>query len=308
MIYHISLYLARGILFLGTLLLGVNLIASIVINFFDLPTEYVFPHEDNNGQTMYKAGTINLPINFVVQLVTDSTISYNMKNGNHSGSWSYTFNSFNKNKLEDINKWVQENKKYITDSSSVSGKFLNENDLIAKGMSVIDIPKKLWFKGKPNSIVVKSLNNLEGTVEFEVKDKKERIFILLPQWVSSIVLFLIFLSLSILMNNLYFGYYFTKRNMKIMQRVGILFIVLFFMPTITNYLIYKTAITHFEYYGIGKDGILDYEPYTKYLKSIYFNVSVQPEFYYLIMGLLITIFATIFKHGVELNEEKELTI
>ena len=82
---------------------------------------------------------------------------------------------------------------------------------------------------------------------------------------------------------------FDKKNIRYMRRIGILLLVYYFVTLIFNHLIYIKNVTMFDFSGY----IIQREP---------------NDFIWLLLGIVVLLFAEILSKGSEIQEEQDLTI
>lgn len=308
----------QGITLLGLILLTASFLLNIGQTLLGMPTSYKL---NRKGAGTFESKNYLMPVRIQMTILTDTIVNYEGKpNSNFTSSGSFHPNIKdifeNNNGLSELKERVLEHKSEINIDTVVGhfrvfparnhpyleikskGQSLKNNEARVYSLDAID--KKPVFEAN-------LLNyNTQGLVEIKTKTLRDKFLFVIPQWIERIIVWILIFQLFSILRNFKHNIIFETKNISKIQIIGFMVIGLFFTPFLTNYI--------YNYYLISS---ISYD--TKHLSFLPNNLSYQAVklfitpnkeivFTNLYVGLITLILATIFKRGLALQQEQDLTV
>jgi Protein of unknown function (DUF2975) len=151
------------------------------------------------------------------------------------------------------------------------------------------------------------ISNINGLVEISPTNTRDKILLKIPSWLGMIVQILLIYQLFQILRNIKKGIIFSKQNIAKIQIIGILMIGLFIVDILTEviYNVYLiSSITHRAKYLSEFYKPLGFQA----ISNFSMNLHKEIVFTNLYVGLITLILATIFKRGLALQQEQDLTV
>jgi hypothetical protein len=308
----------HGITLCGLILFTASFLLNIGQVVFDVPTSYKL---NKKGTSSFESKNYIMPVRIQMTILTDTLVNYQGKpNSNFTNAGSFHPNAGsifeNNNGLSELKERVLEHKNEIDIDTIVgyfrvfpadnhpyfknrdNGKFLKNDEARIYSLDAID--KEPVFKAN-------LLNyNTQALVEIKTTTLRDKFLFVIPQWIEKIIIWILIFQLYSILNNFKQNIIFEAKSISKIQIVGFMVIGLFFVPFLTNYI--------YNFYLISS---ISYD--TKHLSFLPNNLSYQgiklfitPNkeivFTHLYVGLITLILATIFKRGLALQQEQDLTV
>ena len=307
--------LLHGITLLSLIFFTASFILHVSQVLFDVPTKHKL------GSGYLESKNYLMPVKIQMNILTDTLVNYQGKpNSSFTNSGSFNLgeeNIFeNNNGLMELKERIIEHKNEI-DLDTIVGYFrvspadnhpylTNKNEekpLKNKEASVYsydDLDK--------NPVFIAALQNynMQAFVELKIRTLRDKILFVIPKWIEMIIVWTLIFQLYMILNNFKKGIIFETKNILKIQVIGFMMIALFLLSFLTNYIYNYHLISSISYN-------------TKHLSFLPNNLSYQairlvmtPEkeivFTNLYVGLITLILATIFKRGLVLQQEQDLTV
>ena len=308
----------QGITLLGLILLTASFLLNVGQTLFGVPTNYQL---NKKGTKSLESKNYLMPVRIQMTILTDTTVNYEGKpNSNFTSSGSFHPNAKNlfenNNGLSELKERVLEHKNEI-DIDTIVGHFrvfpashhpyLENKD---KGRSLKNDEARIYSLNaidKEPVFYAKLLkSDIQGFIEIKTTTLRDKFIFIIPQWIEKIIVWILIFQLFSILRNFKHNIIFETKNISKIQIISFMVIGLFFMPFLTNYI--------YNYYLISS---ISYD--AKHLSFLPNNLSYQAirlfmtpnkeiVFTNLYVGLITLILATIFKRGLALQQEQDLTV
>jgi Protein of unknown function (DUF2975) len=312
----------HGITLLGLIFYCVFILIQIVITVFDLPHNYITSQSKGGGSyiTLGLDGNI-IPVQLQIRVLNDTIVRYKKKGDNNINDFPLHEKGIIKNGIyEEIRKDVIKHRNEM------------ELDTIV-GMMIPHFPEKhpymegfrhkeerrtgkkidhLYSHSYPvdtfvtNPIITfKDVKTTYANIEVKASYKRDRILLSIPEWINRILTLLLIFQLFKVLGNVIENIVFDIKNVKRIRFIGFIMIGFFLEPFFSNYL-YQTFIISGFHDNLLHIPSVNYRDY----QNININFNVREEFKptNLYVGLITLILATIFKRGLALQQEQDLTV
>ena len=321
----------HGITLLGLIVYFIFFFIQLIVTIFGLPNEYIISKSKNHASSITFASKGNfIPVSINMNILNDTIIKYKKKNsfsklkiGNgefplhekglikHSEIYdtlkSDILKHINEVKLDTIvgnfepylAKYHPFRKGLKKDSLYVQSLFSNVKSLLIEDIIPRDSLKK-------NPILqVKSINSIRGLIEVNASTKRDRILLSFPEWIDKILTILLVYQLVQILKNVRLNIIFDNINIKRIQFIGLILIGFFLESVFANFLYHTFIVSNFHY-------SVEYIPFDfldfQGIRSLSLNVMKEFNPTNLYVGLITLILATIFKRGLALQQEQDLTV
>ena len=308
----------QGITLLGLISFTATFLLNISQVLFYVPTTYKM---NKKGTRLLESKNYLIPVKIQMNILTDTVVNYQGKpNSNFTSAGSFHLSKEdmfqNYSGLSELKQKVLEHKSEISidtiaghfrvfpasnhpyHESRNKGKSLKNNEARIYSLDAID--KEPVFNAK-------LLNyNIQAMVELKTTTLRDKFLLMIPKWIEMVIIWILIFQLYGILTNFKKDLIFQTKNISKIQIIGFMMIGLFFVPFLTNY-IYNCYLISSITYDI------------KHLSSLPNNLSYQSiglfitpnkeiVFANLYVGLITLILATIFKRGLALQQEQDLTV
>jgi Protein of unknown function (DUF2975) len=316
------IYFLYRITFIALILFSIAALIEVVVTAFDLPHIYITSKTKGGGSyiTLAKEGNI-VPMKLQIRVLNDTIVRYSKKGTGNYGEFPIHDKEILKNSLiEEVRQGVIKNVNEM-DLDTIVGSlepsfpdkhpfkegFKNKEEL-RTGEEIDRLDSYAYpidtFATNP-IIAFKDIKTTYANVEVKAYSKRDRILLSIPEWINRILTFLLLYQLFKIFKNIQNDVVFDIKNVKRIQLIGFIMIGFFVETFFSNYLYQNYIISGFHH-------TLRYIPSFKNPDyqgiSINFNVWKEFNFTNLYMGLITLILATIFKRGLDLQQEQDLTV
>ena len=308
----------QGITLLGLILLTASFLLNVGQTLFGVPTNYQL---NKKGTKSLESKNYLMPVKIQMTILNDTIVNYQGKpNSNFTSAGSFHLNAKdmfeNNDGLSELKERVLEHKSEIN-IDTVVGHFrvfpashhpyLENKD---KGKSLKSDEARIYSLNAIDKEPVFEANllnyNTQGLVEIKTTTLRDKFLFVIPQWIEKIIVWILIFQLFSILRNFKRNIIFETENISKIQIIGFMVIGLFFTPFLTNYI--------YNYYLISSISYV-----TKHLSFLPNNLSYQAirlfmtpnkeiVFTNLYVGLITLILATIFKRGLALQQEQDLTV
>jgi hypothetical protein len=321
----------HGITFLVFVFASVSFSLQLIVTIFDLPNEYITDKSKNGTSwiTIAPKGNI-IPVNINMNILNDTIVKYKKKDSFSKlriGNGDFPlhekglvrhdeiYDTLKSDILEHISEVeldtvVGSFEPYLArhhpfrkglkkDSVFVRGLFSDK-----KSLQIEDIIPRDSLKKNP-FFQVESINSVKGFIEVNASTKRDRIFLSLPEWIDKILVILLIYQFLRILKNVKRNIIFDKINIKRIQFIGLLMIGFFLESVFANFLYHTFLVSNF-FYRVEyiPYGFLDYQG----VRSLSLNVMKEFKPTNLYVGLITLTLSTIFKRGLALQQEQDLTV
>lgn len=312
----------HGITLLGLIFYCVFILIQIVITVFDLPHNYITSQSKGGGSYITLGLDRNIiPVQLQIRVLNDTIVRYKKKGNNNINDFPLHEKGVIKSSIyEEIRKDVAKHRNEMeldTIVGMMTSHFPEKHPFI-EGMRHKEERRtgrkidRLDSYGYPidtfviNPIITfKDVQPTYANVEVKAHSKRDRILLSIPEWINRVFTLLLLYQLFKVLGNVIENIVFDIKNVKRIRFIGFIMIGFFLEPFFSNYL-YQTFIIsgfHDDFLHIPSVNYRDY-------RNININFNVREEFKptNLYVGLITLILATIFKRGLALQQEQDLTV
>ncbi len=308
----------HGITLLGLILLTASFLLNIGQTLFGIPTNYQL---NKKGTKSLESKNYLMPVRIQMTILTDTIVNYQGKpNSNFTSAGSFHPNAKNmfenNDGLSELKERVLEHKSEINIDTVVGhfrvfparnhpyleikdkGQSLKNNEARVYSLDAID--KEPIFEAN-------LLNyNTQGLVEIKTTTLRDKFLFVIPQWIERIIIWILIFQLFSILRNFKHNIIFETKNILKIQIIGFMVIGLFFIPFFTNYVYDNYLISSISY----DTKHLSFLPNNLSYQAIKLFITPNKEivFTHLYVGLITLILATIFKRGLALQQEQDLTV
>ncbi len=154
-------------------------------------------------------------------------------------------------------------------------------------------------------ITFKDIKPTYANVEVKANNQRDRILLSIPEWINRILTLLLIFQLFKILGNVTEDVVFDLKNVKRIRFIGFIMIGFFIVPFFSNYL-YHTYVLNGFHNNLLHIPSVNYREY----QNVKINFNVMEEFQpiNLYIGLITLILASIFKRGLALQQEQDLTV
>ena len=308
----------HGITLVGLILFTASFVVTISQVLFDISTNYKLNTE---GTKNLVSKNYLMPVKVQMNILTDTLINYQGKpNSDFTNAGSFYLGAEspfeNKNGLMEIKERVLEHKNEIDIDTIVGhfrvfpasrhpylenkdkGKSLKNDE--ARIYSLNEIDKEPVFYAK----LLKS--DIQGFIEIKTTTLRDKFIFVIPQWIEKIIVWILIFQLFSILRNFKHNIIFETKNILKIQIIGFMVIGLFFIPFLTNYVYGNYLISSISY----NTEHLSFLPNNLSYQAIRLFMTPNKEIVFtnLYVGLITLILATIFKRGLALQQEQDLTV
>ena len=159
-----------------------------------------------------------------------------------------------------------------------------------------------------NSIIMfKDVKSTYANVEVKANNKRDRILLAIPEWIKRILVFLLMFQFYKILGNVNKNVVFDLKNVRRIRLIGFIMIGFFIESFFATYL-YQTYLLNGFYSSLSyiPSFSIHYRDYQGI--NINFNVMQEVKPTNLYVGLITLTLATIFKRGLALQQEQDLTV
>lgn len=285
-------------LFLGCL----TLVIRLAILFFDLPS--TIKYGDKKSSTSFNFEDNAMPVMVNLDLKLDTIVSFNSKKTGTSGAFSLEKGSFYDKIRDQVYGKVEE---YDLDTTVRNFIFYPHIPIEAgKTSSIEEVEPDSVLNKKVPRFTFKNFGRTEASISIIPSQFIDKFMIALPKLLGLVLFIFIQWLLCKLFLNIYRDIIFERINYKIISKIGYIYFG-FFLVTIINFL-----INNFYIKGIINLNVKHLNPQNwKFensgnLLSLYFSGNL--DFSFLYISLVIFAVAYVFKMGLNLKEDQDLTI
>ncbi len=317
------IYFLYRITFVALILFSIASFIEIVVTVFDLPRNYITSRTKGGGGsyiTLAKEGNI-VPMQLQIRVLNDTIVRYNKKGERNYNQFPLHDKEVLKMSIfDEMRQSVRDNINEMeldTIVGSLEPNFPNNHPfkIGLKHREELRTGKKIdrlnsfsypldTFVTNP-IITFKNIKITYANVEVKAHTKRDRILLSIPEWINKIFTFLLLFQLFKIFRNIQDDVIFDIKNVRKIRYIGFIMICFFLEPFFfTQY--YHTYVLS------GFHNTILHIPFIKYTDfqsiNINFNVMKELKFSDLYIGLITLILATIFKRGLDLQQEQDLTV
>ncbi len=321
----------HGITLFGLIMSCLFLIIQLIVTLFDLPNEYITHKDENSASSTTFASKGNfIPVSINMNILNDTIVKYEKKDSFNKlkiGNGDFPlhekgllrhdalYDTLKSNILKHLNEVkldtiVGNFEPYLAKNHPLRKSFkkdsvINTNLMTGKkSVQYNDVIPRAFLRKNP-IIQVKSIHSIKGVVEVKAYTKRDRILLSLPEWVEKILTILLVFQLFQILKNVKSNIIFNIINIKRIQFVGLIMIGFFLESVFANFLYHTFIVSNFHY-------SVEYIPFDfldfQGVRSLSLNVMKDFRLTNLYVGLITLILATIFKRGLALQQEQDLTV
>lgn len=329
--HKLFISLLHGITFLVFVFACISISVQLIVIIFDLPREYITSRSNHSTNTITISPKGNIiPVNISMNILNDTVVKYKEKgsfNKLRIGLGDFPLHEKGLLRHDEIYDTLKSDiLKHINQVQldTIVGRFepyLAKYHPFRKGLKKDTIYQKGLFSNKKsfyiNDIIpsaslkknpiiyVKSINSIRGIIEVNTSTKRDRILLSLPEWIDKILAILLIYQFLKLLKNVKKNVIFDKINIKRIQFIGLIMIGFFLESIFANFLYHTFIVSNFFYR-------VEYIPFASLdfqgIKSLSLNVMKDLSPTNLYVGLITLILSTIFKRGLALQQEQDLTV
>lgn len=321
----------HGITLLVFVFASISFSLQLIVTIFDLPNEYITKKSKNGTSwiTIAPKGNI-IPVGINMNILNDTIVKYKKKDGFNKlkvGNGDFPLHEKGLIRHDEIYDTLKSNiLKHISEVQldTIVGNFepylakyhpfrkglkkdsVYVNTLFSevKSLHIQDIIPRDSLKKNP-IIQVTSINSIKGLIEVNASTKRDRILLSLPEWIDKILVILLIYQFLKMLKNVKENVIFDKINIRRIQFIGLIMIGFFLESVFANFLYHTFIVSNFHY-------SVEYIPYNfldfQGVRSLSLNVMKEFKPTNLYVGLITLILSTIFKRGLALQQEQDLTV
>lgn len=301
---------------------SISILIQIVTTVFDLPYNYVTKQTKGGGSYITLGTDGNtVPMQLQIRLLNDTIVRYNKKGDNNINDFPLHEKGILKNFIyEDIRKDVAKNRNQM-DLDTIAGiiePHLPDKHPFMKGLKQQQEKRTGKKIDRLNSwsypidtfvfnpiITFRNIKPTYANVEVKASSKRDRILLSIPEWINRLLTFLMMYQLLKILGNVTKNVIFDVKNIRRIQFIGFIMIGFFLKTFFSTYFYHAYVLSgfHTDLFHIPSANYRDYQNI-----NINFNVMEELKFINLYVGLITLILATIFKRGLALQQEQDLTV
>ncbi len=314
----------HGITLLALIFYCVFILIQIAITVFDLPHNYITSQSKGGGSyiTLGTDGNI-VPMQIQIRILNDTIVRYKKKGDTNINDFPLHEKGILKNGIyEEIRKDVIKHRNEMELDTIVGliephfpqkhpfkeGMRYKEERRTGRKINRLDSYGYVYpidtFVTNP-IISFKDVKSTYANVEVKASYKRDRILLSIPEWINRVLTLLLLYQLFKVLGNVVENIVFDIKNVKRIRFIGFIMIGFFLEPFFSNYL-YQTFIISGFHDTLLHIPSVNYQDYQNI--NINFNVSEEFKPTNLYVGLITLILATIFKRGLVLQQEQDLTV
>ena len=305
----------HGITLIGLILFTLSFLQDVSQVLFDAPTKHKL------GSGYLESKNYLMPVKIQMNVLTDTLVNYQGKpNSSFTNAGSFHLgeeNIFeNNNDLMELKERIVDHRNEI-DLDTIVGYFrvfpaknnhysVNKNkgetlkDNEARVYSYNDLDKNPVFSAELQNYGMRAL------VELKINTLRDKILFVIPKWIEMIIVWVLIFQLYTILKNFKNDIIFDTKNILKVQIIGSMMIALFLLSFLTNYIYNFYLISSISY----KTKHLSFLPNNLSYQAIRLFMTPEKEIVFtnLYVGLITLILATIFKRGLALQKEQDLTV
>ena len=317
----------RGATLLGLILGVISLVSSLSNVLLNTPSKI------GKENRYIETAVSQIPVSIQLSFLKDTSVNFKEKEGSkiQIGSGGFYVNSEYDKRDTSFSKFKEKIVKYGSDAQidTLVGNFIvfpSENHPSRQGLENIkpekstesSTGKKIYgvYKIPPfgyDSLVknpifkVENITQITGIAKIKATNKRDQILLSSPTWLAHILILLLVYQLYRILDNVYIGKFFERSNIIHIQTIGFLLIGMFALTFFTIFFYDYYLISHITH----RSNYIS-QPYKPLGEQVIsgFSMSLYKEinFTNLYVGLITLILATIFKRGLSLQQEQDLTV
>ena len=310
------------ITFVVLIFYSISILTQIVITVFDLPHNYITKQNKGGGSyiTLGTDGNI-VPMQLQIRVLNDTIIRYNKKGNNNINDFPLREKGILKNyTYEDIRRDVAKNRNQM-DLDTIVGSMIpsfpdkhpfkegfrkREEERTGKKIDHLSSWSYPPDTFATNPIITfKEIKTTYTKVEVKAHTKRDRILLSIPEWINTILTYLLIYQLFKILENVNGNIVFDVKNVRRIQFVGFIMIG-FFLASFFSIYFYHAYVLRGFHNDLLHIPSVNYRDYQNI--NINFNVMDELKLTNLYVGLITLILSTIFKRGLALQQEQDLTV